>query len=117
MTTFGKNMKLTVARARRLALHAVLTDGLGCQSHEPSPDLVLYRLDDGFNLGVYFVDEALDEEALRLAPWLELCVRDAETTAARLVRLGATLVEYADREHVYLMLPGGPVFRLSPPVD
>lgn len=115
MTTFGKNMKLTAARERRAAMHAVLTEGLGCQSQEPAPDLTLYRLDDGFNLGVYFVDaaNALDEAALRFAPWLELAVGDVEATVERLVRLGASTVEYHDREHVYLQLPGGPVFRLS----
>ena len=115
MTTFGTNMKLTVDREKRTKLDAIFRHALGCASEEPNDDLVLYRLADGFLIGVYYVagDAALAEEELRKAPWLELTVEDLESTADKLIELGASTVEYFDKAHRYFQAPGGPVFRLA----
>ncbi len=117
MTVFGRNMKLTVATTDRERLHRVLTEGLGCAAREAAPGLVLYGLDDGFSLGVFFVDDEetlTDAQQLR-APWLELGVDDVATRTAALLDLEVEVVPYpADSRHTYFRLPGGPVFRLAP---
>ncbi len=114
MTTFGTNMKLTMGRDQRDAVHRALTEGLGCTVAEPREDLVVFTLADGFHLGVYFVEpsEALTDAQLRAAPWLELAVDDVDATAQKYIALGATQLDYWDRSFPYLQLPGSPVFRL-----
>lgn len=116
MTRFGTNMKLTAGALRRDALHAVLTEALGCKSMSPEDGFAVYMFDDGFNLGVYFVDdaEALTDEDQAKAPWLELLVDDLANRQAALAKLDVPVVPYArDPEHTYYRLPGGPVFRLA----
>jgi hypothetical protein len=116
MTTFGKNMKLTANRELRDRLHEVLVEGLGLKSVLVEDAFSVYRLDDDFNLGVYFVpaDEALSEQQQTKAPWLELVVDDVEKRHRALARLSVEAVPYPrDPDHAYLRLPGGPVFRLT----
>ena len=117
MTTFGTNMKLTAASNHRDALHVVLTEALGCKSMSPEAGLSIYTFDDGFNLGVYFVEpeDALPDEDQVRGPWLELLVRDVPARHAALRKMDVVVVPYArDPEHTYYRLPGGPVFRLAP---
>jgi len=115
MTTFGKNMKLTVSEDRRDAFHRAMTEGLGCAANEVKPALVLYALSDGFNIGVYYVacPEALTDAQLELAPWLEVLVEDVDATTSRLAGLGVKRIDYADKEYPYFQASGGPVFRLA----
>lgn len=115
MTTFGKNMKLTVSEDRRESFHRAMTEGLGCAANEVKPGLVLYGLGDGFNIGVYYVasSDALDDDQLALAPWLEVLVDDVDTTSERLSGLGVKRVEYEDKAYPYFQASGGPVFRLA----
>jgi hypothetical protein len=114
MARYGKNMKLSIAKPYRERLHAVLGDVLGCQSVSPADELVVYRFGDGFQLGVYFTDEGLDDDAYLLAPWLEFLVADVDGDQEKLTELGVEVVPYPrDPEHVYRRLPGGPVFRLA----
>lgn len=118
MSGLGKNMKLTVARDRREALTATL-ERLGASTMSPEPDLVLYRFPDGFNLGVYYVDAqgSLTEAQLRLGPWLEIVVDAPDQVGEALLGAGVARVEYDRSPHLYLQLPGGPVFRLAGPGD
>ena len=116
MTRFGRNMKWTSDRRHRERIRALFVEVLGATHTVPgTPDLDLYRLGDGFNVGVYSVDasEALRPEDARRAPWLEFAVDDVEETSAKLVELGFDSIDYADKAHRYFQAPGGPVFRLA----
>jgi hypothetical protein len=115
MARFGTNMKLTVDRALREDVRALYAGVLGCTVVNPAPDLEVYRLEDGFNLGVFFVDAdgALRADDQDKAPWLEFIVDDKEATAKKLDALGIARVAYSDKSHDYFRSPGGPVFRLA----
>lgn len=116
MASFGKNMKWTVDQAQRERIRAFFVEGLGvAHASGGPPNLDLYRLADGFQIGVFSVPaaEALRPEDLRKAAWLEIAVDDVESTIGRLAALGVEEVEYVDKEHRYFAIPGGPVFRLA----
>lgn len=114
MTTYGTNMKLTVADAHREALNKTMSEVFGCDGQSPSDNFTVFVLDDGFNLGVYFADEGLDGDAYFKAPWLELRVDDIDRSHATLTSLGVEVVPYPqDADNKYWRLPGGPVFRLA----
>ena len=116
MTVFGKNMKWTVDRAYRDRVRALFLEGLGASQPEGGPPHVeLYRLSDGFQIGIFLVDEAEAPRAedLKKQPWLEFIVEDVEATAAKLAELGIEEVSYFDKAHHYYAAPGGPVFRLA----
>lgn len=115
MARFGRNLKLTVAERYRAKVGAVLGEVFGAELSQPQPQIDIYRLADGFQIGVFAVadDEALADGALRRAPWLELEVEDVEQTRAALARLGIEPFEYYDRTHLYFQMPGGPAFRLA----
>ncbi|MEZ4224780.1 MAG: hypothetical protein R3B13_27760 [Polyangiaceae bacterium] len=115
MTTLGKNMKLSVDRAQRAATHEFFVSGLGAEAKSVLPELDVYVLDDGFNIGIYWVEagEALSAEQAMKAPWLELVVEDVAAALTRLTELGGREFEYVDRTHHYLQAPGGLVFRLA----
>ncbi len=116
MAMFGKNMKWTVDATYRERIKALFVDALGVP-HAPGgpPALDLYRLEDGFQVGVFSVPtaEALRPEDLARAPWLEIAVADPEKTIAKLAEQGVEEVEYVDKAHRYFAVPGGPVFRLT----
>jgi hypothetical protein len=115
MARFGTNTKFTIASEKRPEVHAVFVQALQASPIQPGPDLEVYRLEDGANVGVYYVptQDALDAEAQRKGAWLEFLVSDPDGTGKRLDSLGVARVEYHDREHAYYQLPGGPVFRLA----
>ena len=115
MTSFGKNMRITVGEQHRSLTRQVFTEVLGCSMKSPAPDLEVYGFEDGFGLGAYYVPaaQALDGEEHLKAPWLELCVADPEQTQRRLGELGIHPFDYADKAHAYYRTPGGPVFRLA----
>jgi hypothetical protein len=115
MTRFGTNMKLTVDRALRDDVRALYAGVLGCSVASPAPDLDVYRLEDGFNLGVSFVDAggALRAEDQDKAAWLEFAVDDKDATVKKLDAIGVARVVYTDKTHDYFKSPGGPVFRLA----
>jgi hypothetical protein len=115
MTRFGTNMKFLVDRALREDVRALYAGVFGCTVANPTPDLDVYRLEEGFNLGFFFVDAggALRAEDHDKAPWLEFAVDDKEITAKKLDEIGVPRVEYSDKTHAYFRSPGGPVFRLS----
>jgi hypothetical protein len=114
-TTFGKNLKITVATHHREALQDILENVLGAEHASPRPNLDTFKFGDGFNIGFFFVPakEALDEGAMRLAPWLELLVDDPDAAARAVVERGAGRVEYEDKNHPYVQLPGGLTLRFA----
>jgi hypothetical protein len=115
MTTFGKNMRITVAKNHRALLRQMFTEALGCALKTPKDDLDVYAFPDGFGLGAYFVDasEALTQADHRKAPWLEIFVDDPEKATSALRALGIEPFEYVDKAHSYFCPPSGPVFRLA----
>jgi hypothetical protein len=115
MATFGTHLRLTASRDLRDQLREFYRAGLQAAHATPMPDLDVFRLPDGFQIGVYFVprDEALSQEAAEKGAWLEFVVEDAEAAADKLVALGARTVEYEDKSHRYLRAPGGQIFRLA----
>lgn len=115
MATFGTHLRLTASRELRDTLRGFYRSGLQAAHSSPIPDLDVFRLPDGFQIGVYFLpdDQALSQEAAEKGAWLEFVVDDAAAAADRLVALGATTVEYDDTSHRYLRAPGGQIFRLA----
>jgi hypothetical protein len=115
MARMGMNMKLTVDKSQRDKVRAFYGEALGCSVTSPAPDLDLYRLEDGFQIGVYFAEaaEALAEADQPEAPWLEFLVEDTDKAAATLSELGVPEVDYRDKAYRYYRAPGGPVFRLA----
>jgi hypothetical protein len=116
MTTFGRNLKLTASRDLRQKVHEFFVRGLEASTREVSPDLQLYVLGDGFNIGVYYVDpsKALTDEQGLAGPWLEFLVDDVEATFRKLLELGGREIDYQDKSHHYVQAPGGLMFRLAP---
>lgn len=114
-TTFGRNLKITVAEQHRNALSAILAGVLGAEKGTPRPNLDTFKLDDGFNIGFFFVpaSQALAEDAMHIAPWLELLVDDPENAARAVIAHGAGRVEYEDKSHPYVKLPGGLTLRFA----
>lgn len=116
MTRFGTNMKLTIATQWRPRVRALFVDVLGASALQPTEDLEVYRLDDGGNVGVYYVDasEALSPEDQQKGAWLEFRVDDPDVTNRKVRASGVAQIEHPhDREHAYFQVPGGPVFRLA----
>ena len=115
MATFGTHLRLTASRELRGTLRDFYRSGLEAAHSSPMPDLDVFRLPDGFQIGVYFLppDQALSPEEAEKGAWLEFVVEDADAAAARLVALGARTVEYQDTSHRYLRAPGGQIFRLA----
>jgi hypothetical protein len=115
MATLGPNIKLTAKRELRDQIHAFYTRGLGASSRAAMPELQIYTLQDGVNLGIYFVEgaDALDDLQGIKAAWLEFVVDEVEATFGQLLELGGRELDYHDRTHHYLQAPGGQVFRLA----
>jgi hypothetical protein len=116
MTTFGTNMKISVAKEHRALVRKIFAEVLGCTIKTPKEDLDQFLFADGFSLGAFFVEPA---EALKpidhiKAPWLELVVEDLAETRRLLGALGVEPFNYYDKSHDYYCPPCGPVFRLAP---
>jgi len=114
-TSYGKNMKWTVGAPHREALRAAFEQGLRISRHSADGDVDIYGLPNDSWIAIVYVPaaEALTEDQLRKAPWLELLVDEVEPAAERLVGLGVTKVPYKATTHPYFQLPGGPVLRLA----
>ncbi|HZO15051.1 MAG TPA: hypothetical protein VFB62_17365 [Polyangiaceae bacterium] len=115
MARFGTNLKLTVASNHRPRVRSVFTDVLSASVSHTTDELEIYTLEDGGNVGVYYVDEAqaLDPEEQPKGAWLEFLVADPRDTAKQLLAAGVARVDHPDKKHDYFQLPGGPVFRLA----
>jgi hypothetical protein len=115
MATFGTHLRLTASRDERDTVREFYRAGLRAAHSSPMPEMDVFRLPDGFQIGIYFLprEQALTPEAAEKAAWLEFVVDDADAAAAELIALGARTVEYEDTSHHYLRAPGGQIFRLA----
>jgi hypothetical protein len=115
MASLGPNVKLTIAARWRARVHDLFVEVLGAAATDAGADLAVYRLGEGTRVGVLYTpdDAALSPEDQRKGAWLEFRVSDPAKTADQLRSLGVERIEYADRDHAYFAIPGGPVFRLA----
>ncbi|MFT5356706.1 MAG: hypothetical protein ACI9KE_003931 [Polyangiales bacterium] len=116
MAKFGTNMKLTVAKRYRDQSLQVFTEALGATHKQLLNGFDMFLLEDGFNIGILFVDEGgmSPSDAKDNGVWLEFAVEDKAKTGAVLKTCGVEPFDYAgDADNEYYLLPGGPVFRLS----
>lgn len=115
MATFGSNIRLTASRDLRSTVRGFYGKGLRAACTSPMPDLDVFRLPDGFQIGVYFIapDQALAPEEAEKSAWLEFVVDDEPAAARELLELGAESVDYQDKSHRYFRAPGGQIFRLA----
>lgn len=116
MAKLGTNMKLTVAKKHRDQTLRIFTEVLGAEHKQLPNGFDVFLLEDGFNIGVYFVDEGgmSEADAKDNGVWLEFAVDDKAKTGAALKTCGVEPFDYAgDPDNAYYLLPGGPVFRLQ----
>ena len=115
MARFGTNLKLTVASANRPRVRALFTGVLSASVSHTTDELEIYTLEDGGNVGVYYVaqTEALRTEDQPKGAWLEFLVADPQNAAKQLLAAGVPRVDHPDKQHDYFQVPGGPVFRLA----
>ncbi len=114
MTTLGHNLKWTVGRSQRQAMRAMFKV-FGVEATELSEHFEIFTLADGANIGIHFVEDqnALDEQQLTRAAWVELVVADEAAVTAALAEQGITPFDYSDKQHRYFRAPGGQIFRLA----
>ncbi len=115
MARFGRNMKWTADRAHREQLGKLFREVLGARSDARNEAWDFFHLDDGFHLGIFYVDAtaALAEPDQEKSIWLEFLVADVAGTIRQLDAIGAQRIQYDDKEHAYFRVAGGPVFRLA----
>ncbi len=112
-TKSGRNQKWIVRPEHRGQVRALFLKGFEAGLKTPSPELDLFELADGTNVGVFFEAEALDEVQARKGAWLEFLVEDPAASAEHLAALAIARVDFSDKSHAYFQAPGGPVFRLA----
>lgn len=112
-TKSGRNQKWIVRPEHREAMRALFLKGFDAALRTPMPELDMFELSDGTNVGVFFEADALDESQARKGAWLEFLVEEPGTAAEKLAALSVTRVEFSDTKHAYFQAPGGPVFRLG----
>ena len=115
MVKFGRNMKVTLGTSQREAFTTMMTEAFGSTWVDATPEMRIFTMPDGFSLGAQTVadSDALDADAMFIAPWVEFLVEDIAATTETLERIGATSFEYVDQTHTYFRAPGGLVFRLA----
>ena len=115
MTTFGTNMKVTIAKEHRPLARKIFVEVFGCALRTPKEELDQFVFADGFNLGAFFVDasEALSPRDHMKAPWLELVVADPAAIRENLQAAGVGPFGYYDKDNDYYCPPCGPVFRVT----
>ena len=118
MARIGNHMKMHLPHRLRQRAREFYADVLGCKELEdkPYPDLDLYEFEDGFVIGLFFLDDTalLSEEEHEKATWLEIKVADPDGMTQRLREFGIAEVDFADKTRFYFRAPGGQVFRLAP---
>jgi hypothetical protein len=115
MTTYGKNMKWTVASHHQEGIRRAFETGLGITREPGDRPVDVFPFPSDSWIAIQYVpsDHALTTEQLMQAPWLEFLVADVDGTAERLRKAGVRSIEYSDKDHPYFQFPGGPVFRLA----
>lgn len=115
MASFGRNLKLSIDRALRDDVRRFFTEGFGAPLGQSTDGFDLFSFEGGANVGAFYVDaeKALSPAAYTHAPWLEFAVDDVAAAEQKLLAAGGTAVDFMDKSHPYLRVPGGPVFRLA----
>ena len=112
MTRFGTNIKLNVPATLREKTQAFYQQGMGATHKSPRESLDMFIFEDGFCLGIFYNEETLTPEQLKLGPWLEVSTPDPDALALKLVDHGGTAVKGMTPHH-YVAAPGGLVWRLE----
>jgi len=116
LTTLGNHSKLQIAKKYRELARRFYIELLNCRTlPAPNPDFDIYQMEDGFVVGIFFVDDALSpsfDDYLNVT-WLELMTPDPSALQARVLSLGLDEIDYWDKNHFYFHSPGGPVFRIA----
>ena len=117
MVRIGNHLKMNVAHGLRQRCRDFYISLLKCEAlASPVANLDLYEFEDGFVLGLFFVDpaETLTDAQHLLGMWMELKVDDPSAWKARLLEFGVTAVDFPDPTRFFFAAPGGQVFRLAP---
>ncbi len=114
MTTLGKNVKITAPETARSQARDVFA-AIGATLSTPTDRMDVFALDGDSRIGVAYVPDAdaLTAAQMRIAPWLELEVRDLAQARTKLEGLGLEKLDYSDKTHTYFVGPAGVVFRLA----
>lgn len=110
---FGRNLKWIVRPEHCAVLRRMLTEVFGATAKSPRPNLELFTLAGGENVGVFADPDALDGDHAKKGAWLEFLVDDVAASTKALIAAGVPQLDYEDKEHPYFQPPGAPVFRLS----
>jgi len=110
-TTLGKNVKITAPETARAQARATF-EAFGAQRMSPAPGLDVFPLEGG-SIAFEYIEGALSDTQMRIAPWLEFAVADPEAIGAQLAKIGLQRIEYKDKAHPYYVGPAGVVFRLT----
>jgi catechol 2,3-dioxygenase-like lactoylglutathione lyase family enzyme len=123
---FGNHSALRVRRKERDRVRRFYRDVLGCQLTRELDDKDDFRMGDGFYIaflygsgdgrgadkGVnYAAEDALSDDDLLKAIFLELKADDVEEMRQKIVAFGVRVLDVPD-PHLYFQAPGGQVFRL-----
>jgi catechol 2,3-dioxygenase-like lactoylglutathione lyase family enzyme len=123
---FGNHSALRVQRTERDRVRRFYRDVLGCQLTRELDDKDDFRMGDGFYIaflyesgdgrgadkGVnYAAEDALSDDDLLKAIFLELKADDVEEMRQKIVAFGVRVLDVPD-PHLYFQAPGGQVFRL-----
>jgi hypothetical protein len=75
--------------------------------------MLLVRFPDGGYLSIEFIEEAPDDDTLRLGAWLELRAENPEALLRDALDAGLTQVQHPGHPYSF-MAPGGQVFTIAP---
>lgn len=76
--------------------------------------LVAFRFPNGGSVSIEFRDDALDEDTLRRAAWLEIRAGDPAAVQNRVVDAGLAQIHHPATNTFYFVAPGGQVFGIVP---
>jgi hypothetical protein len=111
--SFGRNLKWNVRPEHFAIVRRMLTEVFGGTSKTPRPNLEVFTLAGGENIGVFVDPEALDTDHAMKGAWLEFFVDDVDGATKSLEAAGVARLDYEDKDAPYFQAPGAPVFRLS----
>ena len=114
MATIGPHFKWSADPVHRQTLKRFFTEVLEAAVSAPAPHIDSFMLNPQSSIGVvYGAADALPEADQPKATWVEFLVPDVEACSRKLASMGVRPLDYADKAHTYVRVPGGPVFRLA----
>ena len=120
MPIIGNHVKLEAGEQHRDRVRMFYRGILGCaELPAPMPNADLFRMPDGFVLGVFYspAEQARTDEQCLAGTWLEIMTPDVDGLIGKLRQFGVKEIEYWDKNHFYFHSPGGPVFRIAPEAE